>query len=86
MYIFPYTTTYLINIQSGFLTADNATTDVISPILTDVVNLVDEALSSVKLLVGQPVDVILKSVDGTVTVTLVEVAQLLAGVLTVCIV
>lgn len=36
-------------------------------------------------LVGEPVEVILASVEGTVTVALSEVAKLLAGVLTVCV-
>ncbi|KAI5116696.1 hypothetical protein M0805_000021 [Coniferiporia weirii] len=70
-------------VQLNSLTITNATTGTVTPLLGQVVNIVGAAVDDVNKLVGAPVGVILASAEGTVQVTITEVAQLLAGVLTV---
>ena len=65
------------------LTSQNATKATVEPLLQQVVDIVGAAVSDIKKLVGSPVAVILASVDGTVQVTVQDVAQLLANILTV---
>ena len=67
--------------NSDCLTSANATVEVITPILTDIVTIIGEAVIDLKALVGADISVILCSVDGTVTVAVSVVAQLLADIL-----
>lgn len=74
---------YRLIFSTEFLTKANATVEVITPILTDVVEVIGGAVADLKLLVGAEVAVILASVDGTVQVTVTVIAQLLAEILCV---
>ena len=74
---------YKLIFPAEFLTKANATVEVITPILTDIVEVVGGAVADLKLLVGAEVSVILASVDGTVQVTVTVIAQLLAEILCV---
>ncbi|KAI5117775.1 hypothetical protein M0805_003594 [Coniferiporia weirii] len=67
--------------ELGYLNKANATTDVIVPILTDVVSVVADAVVDLKVLVGLDHDVIFASVDGYAVVTVSVIAHLLADVL-----
>lgn len=64
-----------------FIVAGNATVDAVGPILVDVKAVLSDTVSALNLLVGQPVEVILLTVDGTAKVVLADVANLLAGLL-----
>lgn len=68
---------------SDSLTSQNATKATVEPLLQQVVDIVGTAVSDIKKLAGSPVAVILASVDATVQVTVQDVAQLLANILTV---
>ena len=74
---------YKLIFSAEFLTKANATVEVITPILTDIVEVVGGAVADLKLLVGAEVSFILASVDGTVQVTVTVIAQLLAEILCV---
>ena len=67
--------------NSDCLTSANATVEVITPILTDIVSIIGVAVTDLKALVGADISVILCSVDGTVVVAVSVVAQLLADIL-----
>lgn len=64
-----------------YITKDNCTTEVITPILNEIVGHVSVAISDLKLLVGAEVSVILCGVDGKVQATVSVVAELLCNVL-----
>jgi len=63
------------------LTKANATVEVITPILGEIVEIIGGAVVDLQALVGAELSVILCSVDGTVEVTVAVIAQLLADVL-----
>ncbi|EJD07739.1 uncharacterized protein FOMMEDRAFT_25027 [Fomitiporia mediterranea MF3/22] len=62
-------------------TAQNATADKITPVLKGVVSVMADAVVDVKALKGKPKETIMASIDGSATVTVSEIAQLLANVL-----
>ncbi len=66
--------TYALNSQT-------ANTGVITPILFEIDAILNTLLDELKFLVGQPLEVILLSVDGTVVLTVAEVAQLISTLL-----
>ena len=65
------------------MTTANATVEVITPILEDVVSIVADVVVELKALVGADVSVILCAVDGVGVVAITVVAQLLADILLV---
>ncbi|KAF8549524.1 hypothetical protein OG21DRAFT_1555082 [Imleria badia] len=73
------TVTPLAN-QLLYATADNATQEILTPIIGDISTAVTGAVSSLNLLVGLPVDVILASVDGTTILAASDIATILATV------
>ncbi|TBU57308.1 hypothetical protein BD310DRAFT_562519 [Dichomitus squalens] len=64
-----------------FITAQNATANNIQGPVHEIVDTLTGAVTALKGLVGQDVSVILASTEGTVLVTVDEVAHLVAGVL-----
>ncbi|TFY77768.1 hypothetical protein EWM64_g6244 [Hericium alpestre] len=69
--------------ELNFIVTGNATQEVLGPIVDDIKSIIQDAVSTLNTLVGKPVDEILVSVDGTVKLTLGDVAELVAGVLTI---
>ena len=65
------------------MTAANCTLEVVSVPLGEVKTILTGAVTSLHALVGQPVEVILASVDGTVQLAAHELATIVAAVLTV---
>ncbi|KAH8109957.1 hypothetical protein DFH11DRAFT_842684 [Phellopilus nigrolimitatus] len=65
----------------SYLTPANATKENITPLLQVVVKVSAGAVVDLTALVGLPIETILASVDGTTTVTVDVIAQLLANVL-----
>lgn len=55
----------------------------ISPLLQQIVDIVGTAVGDVKALAGQPLSIVLATVDPTVQATVTDVAQLLSKVLSV---
>ncbi|KAI0916627.1 hypothetical protein AcW1_010177 [Taiwanofungus camphoratus] len=72
----PYT------VQLQYLKQSNATIDVITPIVNNIKGVLGGALGDVNGLVGQSTSVILATVDGTAQVTVTELAQIIAGLMT----
>lgn len=66
-----------------YLKQSNATIDVITPIVNNIKGVLGGALGDVNGLVGQSTSVILATVDGTAQVTVTELAQIIAGLMTV---
>ncbi|KIJ60151.1 hypothetical protein HYDPIDRAFT_32571 [Hydnomerulius pinastri MD-312] len=73
------TVTPLAN-QLLYATPDNATSDVLTPIIGSISSSVTDAVSSLNLLVGQPTSVIMASVDGTTTLDTTDISDLLSSV------
>ena len=65
------------------LTGANATNATVSPLIEQITDIIGKAVDDVKALASAPIETILASVDGTVTVAVSDVAQLLAKVLSV---
>ncbi|KAN0082748.1 hypothetical protein V8E55_008543 [Tylopilus felleus] len=76
------TVTPLAN-QLLYATSENATQATLTPIIGDINTAVTGAVSNLNLLVGQPIDVILASVDGTTVLAASDIAALLATVVNV---
>ncbi|EPQ51455.1 hypothetical protein GLOTRDRAFT_140907 [Gloeophyllum trabeum ATCC 11539] len=68
--------------QIQFIKADNATVDALTPVVQGIEGILKGVVPELQTLVGQPVEVILASVTGTAQVTVGEVAQLVANILT----
>ena len=66
-----------------YITADNCTVDALTPIVSDVKNIISGAIVEVNALVGQPAEIILATVDGTAQITVAELAQLIGALITV---
>ncbi|OBZ78248.1 hypothetical protein A0H81_01757 [Grifola frondosa] len=64
-----------------FITQANATVEVLTPIVTNIKVILTGALVEINGLVGQPAEIILASVDGTAKVTVVELANIISGLL-----
>ncbi|KAH7923042.1 hypothetical protein BV22DRAFT_611664 [Leucogyrophana mollusca] len=67
-----------------FITPANATAAEITPIIGQIKDCLLTATVSLKALVGLELSVILAPVEGTVQLTVAEVAKLVGGVLCVC--
>ncbi|KAG9313682.1 hypothetical protein JVU11DRAFT_6028 [Chiua virens] len=63
-----------------YATTANATQATLTPIIGDISTAVTGAVTSLNLLVGQPVDIILASVDGTTILAASDIATLLSVV------
>lgn len=70
---------------SGALNSKTATTDNISPILFEIDVILNTVVTELGFLVNVPLTQILLSVDGTVVLTVAEVAQIVANLLFVSI-
>ncbi|KAI0338314.1 hypothetical protein BDW22DRAFT_1348465 [Trametopsis cervina] len=57
----------------------NATIEILTPILDDLKTVINGAIEDVHALTGKPLNIILATVDGTATVTVAELAQVLGG-------
>ncbi|KAH0828552.1 hypothetical protein J3R83DRAFT_2818 [Lanmaoa asiatica] len=73
------TVTPLAN-QLLYATPENATQATLTPIIGDISTAVTSAVSSLNLLVGQPTNVIMASVDGTTVLGASDIATLLSVV------
>ena len=69
--------------STEFVTSANATTDALSGPIGTIKSALSDVVTELNALVGQPVEVILASVDGTVEVTVQELGQIVAGLITV---
>ncbi|KAI0683520.1 hypothetical protein C8Q76DRAFT_804160 [Earliella scabrosa] len=69
-----------VTTQLKFVTAANCTLEVVSVPLGEVKTILTGAVTSLHALVGQPVEVILRSVEGTAQITVKELGHLVAGV------
>jgi len=65
-----------------FCTVENATVSALTPVFNDLTTVLGSVVSEVQGLVGQPAEIILASATGTVQLTVVEVAQIVANVMT----
>ena len=63
------------------ITSEDLNVAVIGPIVSDIKDIVSGAIGEVNKLVGQPVEVILASADGTAQVTVQELAQIISTLL-----
>lgn len=61
-----------------FITPQNCTVDVLTPVVNDIKTILGTAVSEVNALVGKDVATILANVDGTAQVTVQELAKLVA--------
>ncbi|KZT18732.1 hypothetical protein NEOLEDRAFT_1152413 [Neolentinus lepideus HHB14362 ss-1] len=68
--------------QIQFCNAQNATVNVLTPIIQTLSSTLEDVVPELQALVGQPIDVILASTTGTAQVTVGEVAHLVANILT----
>ncbi|TFY68095.1 hypothetical protein EVG20_g3694 [Dentipellis fragilis] len=68
--------------ELNFIVAGNATEQALGPIVNDVKSVVQDAVNALNILVGQPVDALLKTVDGTAQIAVGDLAKLVAGILT----
>ncbi|KAA1477928.1 hypothetical protein DENSPDRAFT_845106 [Dentipellis sp. KUC8613] len=68
--------------ELNFIVAGNATEQALGPIVNDVKSTVQDAVNALNVLVGQPVDALLKTVDGTAQIAVGDLAKLVAGILT----
>ncbi|TFK97417.1 hypothetical protein BDV98DRAFT_574445 [Pterulicium gracile] len=66
--------------ELGALTEVDATIDIITPLAVAIVDILNEAIGKVNNLVGQPIETILGTVEGTLDIA--SVAQLLGSLLT----
>lgn len=66
-----------------YATPENATQAVLTPIVGDISSAVSGAVTSLNLLVGQPTEVIMASVDGTTILAASDIATLLSVVVNV---
>ena len=66
--------------ELGALTEADATIDIITPLAVAIVDVLNEAIGKVNNLVGQPIETILGTVEGTLDIA--AVAQLLGSLLT----
>ncbi|KAG8221640.1 hypothetical protein J3R82DRAFT_1919 [Butyriboletus roseoflavus] len=71
------TVTPLAN-QLLYANAQNATQETLTPIIGDISTALTGAVSSLNLLVGQPTEVIMASVDGTTILAASDIATLLS--------
>ncbi|EIM79660.1 uncharacterized protein STEHIDRAFT_173009 [Stereum hirsutum FP-91666 SS1] len=67
--------------ELNYIVTDNCTSDALTPIITDVTNVISAAVTDLNALVGQSAAVILVNVDGTAQLALADVAKLVADVL-----
>lgn len=63
------------------ITAETATTEIVGPIVTDLTTVLNGAISEVKALAGQPVEAILAPVEGTVLLTVADLAGIVSSLL-----
>ncbi|OCH84322.1 hypothetical protein OBBRIDRAFT_741784 [Obba rivulosa] len=68
--------------QLKYINKQNATLEVIEPVVTNIKGVFASAVVEVQGLMGLSADVILAPVTGTVAVTVAELAQIIAGLLT----
>ncbi|TFK50534.1 hypothetical protein OE88DRAFT_1661001 [Heliocybe sulcata] len=68
--------------QIQFCTVENATVEILTPIVQTLTSTLEEIVPELQALVGQPIEVILASVTGTAQLTVAEVATLVANILT----
>ena len=57
--------------------------EALTPIVNDLKSILSDAIVEVNKLVGQPTEIILATVDGTAQITVVELAELLGGLIVV---
>ncbi|PSS37004.1 hypothetical protein EW026_g1106 [Hermanssonia centrifuga] len=70
-----------LTVQLQQITADNCTADTLTPVINDINNILNGAVTEVNKLVGQPVQTILATVDGAAQITVGELAQIIAALL-----
>jgi hypothetical protein len=66
--------------QLKFVTAQNMTVDCLAGPIGEIKDILVGSVTSLKFLVGQPAEVILLSVEGTVQITVAELGRIVAGV------
>lgn len=72
----------LFNFVTEYITAENATLEVLQPLVAEIQSALGTALVSINGLVGEAESVIL-GVEGEALLTVLEVATAIAGLLTV---
>lgn len=73
-----------IHFPSDYITAENATIEVLGPIVENIKGVLGDALVEIQGLVGQSVDVVL-GVEGGALLVVGDVAAAIFGLLSVCI-
>jgi len=66
----------------AFATAQNCSSDDLSPIAAELQSILSGAATEIKNLAGQPLDIVLGAVNGAGQITVSELAQLIDGLLT----
>jgi len=66
----------------SFATAQNCSSDDLSPIAAELQSILSGAATEIKNLAGQPLDIVLGAVNGVGQITVPELAQLIDGLLT----
>ncbi|KAH9936803.1 uncharacterized protein BXZ73DRAFT_89303 [Epithele typhae] len=66
-----------------FVTAENCTVQALTAPVHDIQTILLGTVAELKELVGQPVDIILASVEGTAQITVEELAHIICGLLTI---
>ena len=68
---------------ADYITSSNCTVEALTPLVVDIKTIISGAIVEVNKLVGQPVEIILATVDGTAQITVHELAVLVANLIVV---